>query len=67
MTTCALLQRYHFRLTPNHPVPQVKGSVTLPMKKPLMAIVSLRTDGPVPASTPLSKTTERPLESQFAR
>ncbi|KFH61851.1 hypothetical protein MVEG_12359 [Podila verticillata NRRL 6337] len=67
VTTCALLQRYHFRLTPNHPVPQVKGSVTLPMKKPLMAIVSRRTDGPVPASIPLSKTTEGPLESQFAR
>ncbi|KAF9916317.1 hypothetical protein BX616_004069 [Lobosporangium transversale] len=41
-TTCILLQRFHFQLVPNHPTPQVKGSVTLPMKDPLMTIVTKR-------------------------
>ncbi|KAF9193536.1 hypothetical protein BGZ51_003091 [Haplosporangium sp. Z 767] len=42
VTTCILLQRYEFRLVPHHPVPAVKASVTLPMKKPLMTIVTKR-------------------------
>ncbi|KAF9326075.1 hypothetical protein BG006_010459 [Podila minutissima] len=67
VTTCVLLQRYQFRLTPDHPVPQVKGSVTLPMKKPLMATVSRRTDGPLPASTLVAKASESPLEAHFAK
>ncbi|KAG0098806.1 hypothetical protein BGZ93_010276 [Podila epicladia] len=67
VTTCILLQRYQFRLTPDHPVPQVKGSVTLPMKKPLMAIVSRRTDGPIPASTPVVTATESLLETHVAK
>ncbi|KAG0342435.1 hypothetical protein BG004_005676 [Podila humilis] len=50
VTTCMLMQKYTFCLTPNHPVPQVKGSVTLPMKKALMTLVVHRTDGPVPES-----------------
>jgi len=42
VTTCILLQRYEFKLVPRHPVPRIKGSVTLPMKGPLMTIVSER-------------------------
>ncbi|KAG0303154.1 hypothetical protein BGZ98_006956 [Dissophora globulifera] len=42
VTTCILLQRYTFTLQPNHPIPTVKGSVTLPMRKPLMAVVARR-------------------------
>ncbi|KAG0339924.1 hypothetical protein BG004_006625 [Podila humilis] len=40
VTTCILLQKYEFKLSPGHPVPQVKGSVTLPMKVGLMAILA---------------------------
>ncbi|KAF9097385.1 hypothetical protein BGX29_008094 [Mortierella sp. GBA35] len=43
-TTCILLQRYSFNLTPGHPVPAVKGSITLPMKEALMTVVARRTD-----------------------
>ncbi|GJJ74892.1 hypothetical protein EMPS_07250 [Entomortierella parvispora] len=42
VTTCILLQRYEFKLVPRHPTPRMKGSVTLPMKDPLMTIVSER-------------------------
>lgn len=42
VTTCILLQRYEFKLVPRHPVPRIKGSVTLPMKGPLMTIVTER-------------------------
>ncbi|KAI1295686.1 Protein kinase alk2 [Mortierella claussenii] len=42
VTTCILLQRFEFKLIPNHPVPTVKRSITLPMKKPLMTIVTRR-------------------------
>ncbi|KAF9910119.1 hypothetical protein EC991_007251 [Linnemannia zychae] len=44
LTTCILLQRYHFKLTPGQPEPAIKGSLTLPMKKALMATVTKRTD-----------------------
>ncbi|KAG0252874.1 Protein kinase alk2, partial [Linnemannia exigua] len=46
-TTCILLQRYCFKLTPGHPEPMVKGSITLPMKEALMSLVTRRVDGPV--------------------
>lgn len=46
-TTCVLIQRFDFKLAPRHPVPRVKGSVTLPMKDPLMTIISERLQ-PVP-------------------
>ncbi|KAG0049095.1 hypothetical protein BGZ83_006045 [Gryganskiella cystojenkinii] len=42
VTTCVLLQRFEFKLIPRHPIPRVKGSVTLPMKDPLMTIVTQR-------------------------
>ncbi|KAG0089837.1 hypothetical protein BGZ93_009642, partial [Podila epicladia] len=41
-TTCLLLQTYEFRLAPGHPDPEIKGSVTLPMKDGLMGIATLR-------------------------
>ncbi|KAF9115833.1 Protein kinase alk2, partial [Mortierella sp. 14UC] len=47
-TTCILLQRYQFKLTPGHPEPMVKGSITLPMKEALMTVVSKRVDRPQP-------------------
>ncbi|KAG0375273.1 hypothetical protein BGX24_009326 [Mortierella sp. AD032] len=46
-TTCILLQRYCFKLTPGHPEPMVKGSITLPMKEALMSVITMREDGPV--------------------
>ncbi|OAQ30752.1 cytochrome P450 [Linnemannia elongata AG-77] len=49
-TTCILLQRYQFQLTPGHPEPMVKGSITLPMKEALMTVVTKRTNGPVSVS-----------------
>lgn len=45
-TTCILLQRYNFKLTPGHPEPMVKGSITLPMKEALMTVVEKRTNVP---------------------
>ncbi|KAK3829985.1 MAG: cytochrome P450 [Linnemannia gamsii] len=50
-TTCILLQRYHFKLTPGQPEPMIKGSITLPMKNELLATVNRRTDAPFHAST----------------
>ncbi|KAG0241453.1 hypothetical protein BGW41_005911 [Actinomortierella wolfii] len=41
-TTCMLLQRYTFRMTPNHPTVTYKGSITLPMLHPLQTIVTPR-------------------------
>ncbi|KAF9116289.1 Protein kinase alk2 [Mortierella sp. 14UC] len=49
-TTCILLQRYHFKLMPGQPEPVIKGSLTLPMKKALMATVTRRIDIPLDAS-----------------
>ncbi|KAK3829892.1 MAG: cytochrome P450 [Linnemannia elongata] len=54
-TTCILLQRYQFHLTPGHPEPMVKGSITLPMKEALMTIVTKRTNGPVCVSPALQR------------
>ncbi|KAI8599049.1 cytochrome P450 [Dissophora ornata] len=47
VTTCILLQRYSFKLPPNHAVPAAKGSVTLPMKRPLLTIVARRDNGSI--------------------
>ncbi|KAG0347394.1 hypothetical protein BG005_000184 [Podila minutissima] len=41
-TTCILLQKYEFRLVPGHPIPEIKTSVSLPMKDGLMSIATLR-------------------------
>ncbi|KAG0248120.1 hypothetical protein BGZ95_008209, partial [Linnemannia exigua] len=49
-TTCILLQRFHFKLTPEQPEPAIKGSITLPMKRELLATVSRRTDVSLHAS-----------------
>ncbi|KAF9153459.1 Protein kinase alk2 [Actinomortierella ambigua] len=41
-TTCLLLQRYTFKMTPNHPPVTYKGSITLPMRHPLQTIITPR-------------------------
>jgi cytochrome P450 len=46
-TTCILLQRYNFKLTPGHPESKFKGSLTLSMKEALMTVVEKRTDVPL--------------------
>ncbi|KAG0249730.1 cytochrome P450-dit2, partial [Actinomortierella ambigua] len=49
-TTCLLLQRYTFKMTPNHPPVTYKGSITLPMRHPLQTIITPRHDvSPLPA------------------
>ncbi|KAF9163796.1 hypothetical protein DFQ26_002129 [Actinomortierella ambigua] len=42
VTTVHLLQRFEFKLAPGHPIPQIKGSATLPMEGSLLVQVSAR-------------------------
>ncbi|GJJ68626.1 hypothetical protein EMPS_00972 [Entomortierella parvispora] len=42
VTTCMLLQRFNFKFAPGHHGPEYKGSVTLPMAFPLLAILTVR-------------------------
>ncbi|KAF9427749.1 hypothetical protein BGZ94_004227 [Podila epigama] len=42
VTTCMLLQNYEFKLAPGQSTPKAKGSVTLPMKDPLLTVVTPR-------------------------
>ncbi|KAG0261434.1 hypothetical protein DFQ27_002957 [Actinomortierella ambigua] len=41
-TTCLLLQRYTFKMTPNHPPVAYKANISLPMRHPLQTIITPR-------------------------